>query len=149
MFKLHRHRSSDRSVGERFEFRFSSFRAVMVPAVSDRMFLSIVSVDTGKTIAKSSKAAARSGICQWPDSISEPIWFSRDAVSKEFDECQYKIVVSVGSIRTGILGEIFLNLSNFLNLADPTAISMPLKRCNSGTVLQLKVQSLGTKPKSG
>uniref|UniRef100_A0A453J8J1 C2 NT-type domain-containing protein n=1 Tax=Aegilops tauschii subsp. strangulata TaxID=200361 RepID=A0A453J8J1_AEGTS len=110
------------------------------------MFLSIVSVDTGKTIAKSSKAAARSGICQWPDSISEPIWFSRDAVSKEFDECQYKIVVSVGSIRTGILGEIFLNLSNFLNLADPTAISMPLKRCNSGTVLQLKVQSLGTKP---
>jgi hypothetical protein len=52
-------------------------------------------VDTGKTIAKSSKAAARSGICQWPDSILEPIWFSRDEVSKEYDECQYKIVVSV------------------------------------------------------
>jgi hypothetical protein len=31
MFKLHRHRASDRgSVGERFEFRFSSFRAVQV-----------------------------------------------------------------------------------------------------------------------
>uniref|UniRef100_A0ACD5WR24 Uncharacterized protein n=1 Tax=Avena sativa TaxID=4498 RepID=A0ACD5WR24_AVESA len=148
MFKLHRHRSSDRSVGERFEFRFSSFRAVQVPAVSDRLFLSIVSVDTGKTIAKSSKAAARSGICQWPDSILEPIWFSRDQVSKEYDECQYKIVVSVGSIKTGILGEIFLNLSNFLNLVDPTAISLPLKRCNSGTVLQLKVQFLGTKSKS-
>ncbi|CAM0871093.1 unnamed protein product [Alopecurus aequalis] len=147
MFKLHRHRSSDRSVGERFEFRFSSFRAVQVPAVSDRLFLSIVSVDTGKTIAKSSKAAARSGICQWPDSILEPIWFSRDEVSKEYDECQYKIVVSVGSIKTGILGEIFLNLSNFLNLVDPTAISLPLKRCNSGTVLQLKVQFLGTKSK--
>jgi hypothetical protein len=105
-------------------------------------------VDTGKTIAKSSKAAARSGICQWPDSILEPIWFSRDQVSKEYDECQYKIVVSVGSIKTGILGEIFLNLSNFLNLVDPTAISLPLKRCNSGTVLQLKVQFLGTKSKS-
>ncbi|XP_047089194.1 girdin-like [Lolium rigidum] len=148
MFKLHRHRASDRSVGERFEFRFSSFRAVQVPAVSDRLFLSIVSVDTGKTIAKSSKAAARSGICQWPDSILEPIWFSRDEVSKEYDECQYKIVVSVGSIKTGILGEILLNLSNFLNLVDPTAISLPLKKCNSGTVLQLKVQFLGTKAKS-
>ncbi|XP_051183853.1 uncharacterized protein [Lolium perenne] len=149
MFKLHRHRASDRgSVGERFEFRFSSFRAVQVPAVSDRLFLSIVSVDTGKTIAKSSKAAARSGICQWPDSILEPIWFSRDEVSKEYDECQYKIVVSVGSIKTGILGEILLNLSNFLNLVDPTAISLPLKKCNSGTVLQLKVQFLGTKSKS-
>ena len=29
MFKLHRHRSSDR-VGERFDFRFSNFRAVQV-----------------------------------------------------------------------------------------------------------------------
>lgn len=146
MFKLHRHRPSDR-VGERFDFRFSNFRAVQVPAVSDRLFVSIISVDTGKTIAKSSKAASRSGICQWPDTILEPIWFSKDEVSKEFEECQYKIIVSVGSTKSGILGEIFLNLSNFLNLVDPTAISLPLKRCNSGTVLQLKVQCLGTKSK--
>ncbi|KAJ1299191.1 hypothetical protein BS78_01G513300 [Paspalum vaginatum] len=146
MFKLHRHRSSDR-VGERFDFRFSNFRAVQVPAVSDRLFISIISVDSGKTIAKSSKAASRSGICQWPDTILEPIWFSKDEVSKEFEECQYKIIVSVGSTKSGILGEIFLNLSNFLNLVDPTAISLPLKRCNSGTVLQLKVQCLGTKSK--
>ncbi|CAN6286028.1 unnamed protein product [Urochloa humidicola] len=146
MFKLHRHRSSDRA-GERYDFRFSNFRAVQVPAVSDRLFLSIVSVDSGKTIAKSSKAASRSGICQWPDTILEPIWFSKDEVSKEYEECQYKIIVSVGSTKSGILGEIFLNLSNFLNLVDPTAISLPLKRCNSGTVLQLKVQCLGTKSK--
>ncbi|AQL10156.1 Myosin heavy chain-related protein, partial [Zea mays] len=146
MFKLHRHRSSDR-VGERFDFRFSNFRAVQVPAISDRLFLSIVSVDNGKTIAKSTKVASRSGICQWPDTILEPIWFSKDQVSKEFQECQYRIIVSLGSAKSGILGEILLNLSNFLNLADPTAISLPLKRCNSGTVLQLKVQCLGTKSK--
>ncbi|PWZ07825.1 hypothetical protein Zm00014a_011491 [Zea mays] len=146
MFKLHRHRSSDR-VGERFDFRFSNFRAVQVPAISDRLFLSIVSVDNEKTIAKSSKVASRSGICQWPDTILEPIWFSKDQVSKEFQECQYRIIVSLGSAKSGILGEILLNLSNFLNLADPTAISLPLKRCNSGTVLQLKVQCLGTKSK--
>ncbi|KAK3148632.1 hypothetical protein QOZ80_3BG0297440 [Eleusine coracana subsp. coracana] len=146
MFKLHRHRSSDRA-GERYDFKFSNFRAVQVPSVSDRLFLSIISVDNGKTIAKSSKAASRSGICQWPDTILEPIWFSKDEVSKEFEECHYKIVVSVGSTKTGILGEIFLNLVNFLNLVDPTAISMPLKRCSSGTVLQLKVQCLGTKSK--
>ncbi|KAG8095759.1 hypothetical protein GUJ93_ZPchr0013g34164 [Zizania palustris] len=118
MFRLHRHRSSDR-VGQRFDFRFSNFRAVQVPAVSDKLFLLIVSVDTGKN----------------------------NEVSKEYDECQYKIVVSVGSIKSGILGEIFLNLSNFLNLVDPTAISLPLKRCNTGTVLQLKVQCLVTKSK--
>jgi hypothetical protein len=46
-------------------------------------------------------------------------------------------VMLQGSTKSGILGEIFLNLSNFLNLVDPTAISLPLKRCNSGTVLQV------------
>jgi hypothetical protein len=25
----------------------------------------------------------------------EPIWFSKDEVSKEFEECQYKIIVSL------------------------------------------------------
>ncbi|TVU31783.1 hypothetical protein EJB05_23484 [Eragrostis curvula] len=142
-----RRRTSDR-LGERVEFRFSNLRAVQVPVVSDRLLLSIISVDTGKTIAKSSKAAARNGICQWPDSILESIWFSQDEESKEFQDCQCKIVVSMGSTKTGILGEIFLNLTNYLSSQDLTAISLPLKKCNSGTVLQLKIQCLGTKSNS-
>jgi hypothetical protein len=70
--------------------------------VSDRLFLSIISVDNGKIIAKSSKAASRSGICQWPDTISEPIWVSKDEVSKEFEECHYKIVVSMVWLLTSL-----------------------------------------------
>jgi len=52
------------------------------------------------------------------------------------NDCSH--VMLQGSTKSGILGEIFLNLSNFLNLVDPTAISLPLKRCNSGTVLQVR-----------
>ncbi|KAG8092450.1 hypothetical protein GUJ93_ZPchr0012g19919 [Zizania palustris] len=144
MSKLNRRGSSDR-IGERVEFRFSSFLAVQVPVVSDRLILSIVLVDTGKTIAKSTKAAARNGICQWPDSILEQIWFSQDEVSKEFEECQCRFVVSMGSTKNGILGEVLLNLTNYLSSLDSTTISLPLKRCNSGTVLQLNIQCLGTK----
>jgi hypothetical protein len=59
-------------------------------------------VDNGKTTAKSSKAASRSGICQWPDTILEPIWFSKDEVSKEFVERRYKIVVSVVWVFTSL-----------------------------------------------
>ncbi|XP_062204934.1 uncharacterized protein LOC133906984 [Phragmites australis] len=147
MSRLNRRRSSDR-LGERVEFRFSNLRAVQVPVVSDRLLISIISVDIGKTIAKSSKAAARNGICQWPDSILESIWFSQDEASKEFADCQCRIVVSMGSTKTGILGEVFLNLTNYLSSVDSTAISLPLKKCNSGTVLQLKIQCLGTKFKS-
>jgi len=107
-----------------------------VPVVSDRLLISIISVDTGKTIARSSKAAARNGICQWPDSILESIWFSQDEASKEFEDCQCRITVSMGSTKSGILGEVFLNLTNYLSSVDSTAISLPFKKCNSGTVLQ-------------
>ncbi|KAG8083894.1 hypothetical protein GUJ93_ZPchr0010g9288 [Zizania palustris] len=135
MSKLNRRGSSDR-LGEWVEFSFSCFRAVQVPVVSDRLILSIVAVDTRKTIAKSTKAAARNGICQWPDSVLEPIWFSQDEDSEEFQECQCRFVVSMGSTKNGILGEVLLNLTNYVSSLDSTAISLPLKRCNSGTVLQ-------------
>jgi hypothetical protein len=73
----------------------TSFFSEQVPVVSDRLLISIISVDTGKTIARSSKAAARNGICQWPDSILESIWFSQDEASKEFEDCQCRITVSM------------------------------------------------------
>ncbi|KAM0897598.1 hypothetical protein ACQ4PT_022454 [Festuca glaucescens] len=131
------------------EFSFSSFCAIQVPVVSDRLLITIISVGSGKTIAKSSKAAALNGICEWPDSILQPIRFSRDEVSQEFQEYQCKIVVSMGSTKTAILGETFLNLTTYLSSSDSTDISLPLKRSNSGTVLQLKIQCLGAKKSSG
>jgi hypothetical protein len=82
--------------------------------------------------------------CLVPASISMPItlgyllclipvaWLCNYWVT---NNCSH--VMFQGSAKSGILGEILLNLSNFLNLADPTAISLPLKRCNSGTVLQV------------
>ncbi|XP_052134111.1 uncharacterized protein LOC127752748 isoform X1 [Oryza glaberrima] len=145
--ELDRRGSSDR-LRERVKFRFSGFRAVQVPVVSDRLMLSIVAVDTGKTIAKSTKAAALSGACQWPDSILESIWFSQDQVSEEFQECQCRFVVSMGSTNSGILGEVFLNLTNYLSSLESTAVSLPLKRCDSGTILQLNIQCLGAKSKT-
>jgi hypothetical protein len=55
MFKLHRHRSSDRP-GERYEFRFSNFRAVQVcpsppllslsPIASSKLVLDAVKLDS-------------------------------------------------------------------------------------------------------
>nr|XP_051195083.1 uncharacterized protein LOC127308303 isoform X4 [Lolium perenne] len=148
MSKPNRSRPSDR-LGRRMEFSFSDFCAVQVPVVSDRLLITIISVGSGKTIAKSSKAAALNGICEWPDSILQSIRFSRDEVSQEYQEYQCKIVVSMGSTKTAILGEAFLNLTTYLSSSDSTDISLPLKKSNSGTVLQLKIQCLGAKKSSG
>ncbi|XP_072962195.1 uncharacterized protein [Typha angustifolia] len=145
MFKLHRHRSD--KVAERVDFKFSDFRAIQVPKGWDNLFISIVSVETGKAITKSNKAINRNGSCLWTDSMSESIRIYQDDASKEPEECQFKIVVSMGSARSGILGESILNLTEYMGSRDSTAVSLPLKKCNYGTVLQLKIQCLSSKSK--
>lgn len=58
--------------------------------------MSIISVETGKTIAKTSKAAVRNGNCQWTESLSESTWTaSQDESSKEHDDCLFKFVVAM------------------------------------------------------
>lgn len=65
---------------------------MQVPKGWDKLFLSIVSLETGKTIAKTGKATVRSGNCQWTE--VESIWVSQDDTSKELEEGQIKIVIS-------------------------------------------------------
>lgn len=55
--------------------------------------MSIISVETGKTIAKSSKASVRNGTCQWTDNIAESIRVPHHDSSKELEDCFYKLVV--------------------------------------------------------
>ncbi|CAL9157004.1 unnamed protein product [Musa hybrid cultivar] len=142
MFRLNRHKS-DRS-GEKVEFRFSNLQAFQVPKGWDRLLLSIISVETGKTIAKSSKATVRGGTCQWTG--PEVIWISQDDASKELEESQIKFVLSMGSARSVILGEIVLNLADYLSSEDSGSLLLPLKKCESGITLQVKIQC--TTPKS-
>ncbi|KAJ0967146.1 hypothetical protein J5N97_024063 [Dioscorea zingiberensis] len=145
MFRSHRHRSN--SFGEKHEFKFSNLQAFKVPRGWDKLLVSIVSVETGKTIAKSSKTVVHGGTCQWTDSFSESIWVSQGVTSKELEECLYKIVVSMGSSRSGLLGDVVLNLSDYVHSRDSGLLSLPLERCNHGTILQVKVQCL-TRTKS-
>ena len=55
----------------------------------------MVSVETGKIVAKANKAAVRSGTCQWTETFSESIWMPLDGASKEIEECVFKLVVSM------------------------------------------------------
>ena len=57
--------------------------------------MSVISVDTGKTIAKSSKAPVLNGNCHWAETLSESIWISQDDSIKALEECLFKFVVSM------------------------------------------------------
>ncbi|CAM0956286.1 unnamed protein product [Alopecurus aequalis] len=74
---------------------------------------------------------------------------SSDRLSRRMEFSFSSFCAVQGSTKTAILGEAFLNLTNYLSSSDSTDISLPLKRCNSGTVLQFKIQCLGAKKSSG
>ncbi|CBI30188.3 unnamed protein product, partial [Vitis vinifera] len=134
MFRLHRNKAA--KSGERVDFKFSNFQATQVPKGWDKLFVSIVSVETGKSIAKSSKASARNGNCQWTETLSESIWISQEDNSKDLEEFLFKFVVAMGSARTGILGEATINMASYMSSSASVSVSLPLKKCNHGTILQ-------------
>ncbi|XP_073223395.1 uncharacterized protein [Cicer arietinum] len=144
MFKLHKHRSP--KSGDRIEFRISHLKALQVPKGWDKLFVSVVSVENGKTIAKSSKVAVRNGSCQWSDTFSESIWVSRDNSSKETDDC-LKLIVAMGSLRSGILGEATVSMTSYVSSDAAVPLSIPLNKCNHGTILNVTVQCLAPKTK--
>ena len=57
--------------------------------------MSIISLENGKTIAKTNKAVVRNGTCQWAETLSESIWVSGKKASKEMEDCFFKLVVAM------------------------------------------------------
>ncbi|XP_051131267.1 intracellular protein transport protein USO1-like [Andrographis paniculata] len=134
---------------ERVDFKFSNFQALQVPKGWDRLFVSLISVDTGKTLAKSGKALVKNGSCHWAETILESIYISNDLSSKGFEECPVRVVVSTGSTRSSTLGEVTINMAQYASSRVSTAVSQPLKKCSYGTILQFKVQCLSRRSKLG
>lgn len=141
MFRLHKHKSD--KFGGTLDFKFSSFQALQVPKGWDRLFVYIISVETGKTLSKSGKGSVRNGTCRWTESLTESIPVSE----KEIDDCLFKFVVSMGSSRSGILGEATVNLGSYKNAETAVPVSLPLKKCNYGTILLVRIQCLTPRAK--
>ncbi|KAJ0896990.1 putative NT-type C2 domain-containing protein [Helianthus annuus] len=147
MNRFHRRNSSSSSSldfksGEKLDFKFSSLQALQVPAGWDKLTLSLISVETDKTVTKTGKASVYNGNCRWTESLSESIWISQDDSSKELQQCLYKLLISKGSTRSGILGEVTVNLSNYFSSETSLPVALPLKKCDHGTILQVAIQCL-------
>ncbi|KAK4272808.1 hypothetical protein QN277_021313 [Acacia crassicarpa] len=145
MFRLHKNRPSKSE--DKLEFKFSHFKALEVPKGWDKLFVSIISTENGKALAKSSKAIVRNGSCQWTDIISHSILVSRDNSSKEIEDCLLKLLVATGSSRSSILGEATVNMASYMSSTEAIPLSIPLNKCNHGTFLHVTVQCLTPRTK--
>ncbi|KAK1434891.1 hypothetical protein QVD17_00645 [Tagetes erecta] len=142
MFRTQRNGKSPNS-GEKIDFKFSNFQALQVPKVWDKLLVSIIYVETGKTIARSNKALVKNGTCQWTETVSESIWISHNDSSNDLEEHLLKFVVSMGSARSGILGEATVDIARYCTSSrSSSTVLLPLKKCNYGTILQVKIQCL-------
>ncbi|XP_057832801.2 uncharacterized protein LOC131043587 isoform X2 [Cryptomeria japonica] len=132
---------------DKIDLRFL-LKATRVPPSCDKLVVSIFSVETGKAVARTNKALVRSGTCQWSEAVSESVRFLQDDISKELEEKLFKFVVSPGSPRSGILGEATINLADYLSSKLPVPLSLPLKKCNHGTILHVKIHCLSPRVES-
>ncbi|KAL6296933.1 hypothetical protein ACE6H2_005075 [Prunus campanulata] len=122
------------------------FHATHVPQTGwDKLFISFIPADSGKATAKTTKANVRNGTCKWGDPIYETTRLLQDIKTKQYDEKLYKLVVTMGSSRSSVLGEANINLADYADASKPSSVALPLHGCDSGTVLHVTVQLLTSK----
>ncbi|KAI3996346.1 hypothetical protein MKX01_026814 [Papaver californicum] len=122
------------------------FHATNIPQTGwDKLFVSFIPADSLKATSKTSKASVRNGTCKWADPIYETTRLIQDTKSKQYEDKYYKLVVAMGSSRSGFLGEGNINLADYADASQPSAISLPLQGCNFATILHVAVQPLTSK----
>ncbi|KAK7268485.1 hypothetical protein RIF29_21184 [Crotalaria pallida] len=95
-YSLNRHSRDE--LQERFDFKLYDFQALQVDKGWNKLYVSVISIQTGKTIAKSGKALVQNGQCHWEDSMFRTIWIS-DNSPEDNEGCLLKFVVTMGSAR--------------------------------------------------
>ncbi|CAI5514152.1 unnamed protein product [Closterium sp. Naga37s-1] len=134
---------------EKFEFRFR-FHATRVPATGfERLVVSLIPVDTGKLEGQTPKGVVKNGTCTWTDTVTEVTRLARNPKGKGYEQKVYRLIVSTGSTRGGILGEATLNLADFAGFNQLDQRALPLKYCPAGTVLHVTIQCSSRDPREG
>ncbi|KAF9687279.1 hypothetical protein SADUNF_Sadunf02G0077100 [Salix dunnii] len=122
------------------------FHATQIPQSGwDKLFISFIPADSGKATAKTTKANVRNGVCKWADPIYESTRLLQDVKTKRYDEKVYKLVISMGSSRSSVLGEANINLADYADALKPSVAALPLHGSDSGTSLHVSVQLLTSK----
>eukprot|EP00850_Spirogloea_muscicola_P009500 SM000053S17457 [mRNA] locus=s53:535317:544583:+ [translate_table: standard] len=136
-------------VKQKFEFRFL-FYATQVPLTGyEKLVVSLIAVDTGKLERQTSKATVRNGSVSWTDTLIHRVKLQKDEKAKQHDAKPYKLVVSTGAGRSGVLGEVVINLAECSASQHVDERTLPLSNCPAGTVLHARIQCVPVKITSG
>ncbi|KAF8379478.1 hypothetical protein HHK36_028913 [Tetracentron sinense] len=140
MFKSARWRSEKSNIKAVFKLQF---QATQVPRLrGDTLMISLVPADVGKPTARLEKAAIHDGTCYWENPIYETVKFIQENKTGKINEKIYHFLVSTGSSKAGLIGEVTIDFSDYAEAIKPSSVSLPLKTSNSGAVLHVTIQKM-------
>lgn len=61
----------------------------------NQLFVSIISIETGETIAKSNKALVKNGECDWEETMLSSIWTTDYSRQDNNQSCTLKLLVAM------------------------------------------------------
>ncbi|XP_050375908.1 uncharacterized protein LOC126793432 [Argentina anserina] len=138
MFKSARWRSDKNKIKAVFKLQF---HATQVPRLGvEALMLSVVPGDVGKPTVKLDKAVVRDGSCRWENPVHETVKFDREPRTGKIKERLYYFVLSTGSSKASVLGEVSVDFAEYSEATKASSVSLPLK--NSSTVLHVSIQKL-------
>ncbi|XP_015896229.3 uncharacterized protein LOC107429960 [Ziziphus jujuba] len=140
MFKSARWRSEKNRIKAVYKLQF---HATQVPQLGvDALAISVIPADVGKPTLKLDKATIQNGTCRWENPVYETVKFFREPRTGKISERIYHFIVSTGSEKAGVLGEISIDFADYAEANKASTISLPLKNSKSNAVLHVLIQRL-------
>ncbi|GKV23102.1 hypothetical protein SLEP1_g32879 [Rubroshorea leprosula] len=138
MFKSARWRSEKNKIKAVFKLQFYATR---VPRSNvDGLTISVVPGDVGKPTIRLEKAMVREGCCRWGNPVYETVKFVREPQSGKINQKIYHFIVSTGSAKGGLIGEISIDFADYVESFKASALSLPFKNSNSKAILHVSIQ---------
>uniref|UniRef100_A0A5B7C0I2 Putative myosin-3 n=1 Tax=Davidia involucrata TaxID=16924 RepID=A0A5B7C0I2_DAVIN len=140
MFKSARWRREKKKIKAVFKLQF---QATQVPQLrGTTMMISLVPADVGKPTVRLEKAPVLDGTCSWENPIYETVKLIRELKTGIFSDKIYYFIMSTGSSKSGILGEVSLNLADYIEATKPLTVSLPLRTSDSAAILHVTLQNI-------
>ncbi|XP_052171081.1 uncharacterized protein LOC127787196 [Diospyros lotus] len=119
------------------------FHATQVSEVGgDSLIMSLVPADVGKPTVRLEKAPIRDGSCFWENPVHETVKFFREPKTGKIHEKIYTLVISTGSSKSGIVGEVSIDFASYAESFKLSSVSLPLKNAKIDAVLHVSIQRM-------
>ncbi|CAA0831542.1 Myosin heavy chain-related protein [Striga hermonthica] len=140
MFKPGRWWSEKNRIKVHFKLQFHASQVMQVGG--DGLMVSVIPAESGKPSVKSGKATVRDGSCYWEKPMFETIKFNRDPKTGKIHERLYYFVVGTGSSKSGAVGQVSIDFSNYAEATSGSFVSLPLKDSKSEAMLHVSIQRI-------